>query len=283
LPKKDDLMPLFLRFLQCVLWGFVLTSFGLGGSVLAADRDARGKTTPEPEKTLSFDLGGDVKLELLRIEPGSFLMGDEKGDAEEKPVHKVTIDKPFYLGKFEVTQEQWEAVMGGNPSHFKGKKNPVERVSWEACQEFIKKLNEKFTASGTTFCLPTEAQWEYACRAGASTRYGFGDGEAELTEYGWFADNAGGTTHPVGEKKPNAWGLYDMHGNVWEWCADWYDGNYYQNSPTNDPAGPTAVTSRILRGGSWGDPAPYCRSAYRYCLPPWFCVYSYGLRVACAR
>lgn len=244
---------------------------------------AQSEAKPGSETTLRFDLGGGVALEMVAIPAGSFMMGDEKGDADERPVHQVTIGKPFYLGKFEVTQEQWEAVMGGNPSHFKGKKNPVDRVSWEAAQEFIGKLNEKFAASGATFSLPTEAQWEYACRAGGSTRYGFGDAEGELAEYGWFADDAGRTTHPVGEKKPNVWGLYDMHGNVWEWCGDWYDGNYYSQSPASDPTGPSVVSSRVLRGGSWGDPAPYCRSASRYCLPPWFCVYSYGLRMACAR
>jgi formylglycine-generating enzyme required for sulfatase activity len=264
-------------FCTVALVVFVLGDGNLFGQL--AQRDVK----PEREKTHRFDLGGGVTLEMVRIPAGSFMMGDEKGDADERPVHKVTIGKPFYLGKFEVTQEQWEAVMGGNPSHFKGKQNPVDRVSWEAAQEFIKKLNEKFAASGTTFSLPTEAQWEYACRAGGSTRYGFGNAEGDLAEYGWLADNAGGTTHPVGEKKPNAWGLYDMHGNVWEWCADWYDGKYYSQSSATDPTGPTVVSSRVLRGGSWGDPAPYCRSASRFCLPPWFCVYCYGLRVACVR
>jgi formylglycine-generating enzyme required for sulfatase activity len=276
-------MPLIIHLTKCCFFAVALILFGLGGDLKAIGQDTQSEALPVLEKTVSFDLGGEVKIELVLIQPGSFLMGDETGDAEEKPVHKVTIGKPFYLGKFEVTQEQWEAVMGGNPSHFKGKKNPVERISWEACQEFIKKLNEKFADSGAIFSLPTEAQWEYACRAGSSTRFCFSDEEAGLAEYGWFADNAGGKTHPVGEKKQNAWGLYDMHGNVWEWCADWYDGNYYRQSPANDPAGPTAVSSRILRGGSWGDPGPYCRSAYRYCLPPWFCVYSYGLRVACTQ
>jgi formylglycine-generating enzyme required for sulfatase activity len=235
------------------------------------------------EKTITFDLGGEVKIEMLLVEPGSFSMGNDKGDDDERPVHQVTLSKPFYLGKFEVTQEQWEAVMGNNPSHFKGKKNPVDRVSWEAAQAFIKKLNEKFADSGTSFCLPTEAQWEYACRAGGAAQYGFGDRESDLAEYGWFEANAKGKTHPVGEKKSNAWGFYDMHGNVWEWCADWYDGDYYRTSPSNDPPGPSTVTSRVLRGGSWGDPAPYCRSSSRYCLPSWFCVHSYGLRVACVR
>jgi formylglycine-generating enzyme required for sulfatase activity len=276
-------MPSKIPILRCGLLGIALILFALVGEIKAGDQDPGNKDRLEPEKTISFDLGGNVKLEMVLIPAGSFAMGDEHGDAEEKPVHKVAITKPFYLGKFEVTQEQWEAVMGGNPSHFKGKKNPTDRVSWEAAQEFIKKLNEKFAASGTSFSLPTEAQWEYACRAGTSTRFGFGDGEADLSEYGWFEGNAGGKTHPVGEKKPNARGLYDMHGNVWEWCADWYDGDYFRQSPASDPTGPTAVSSRVLRGGSWGDPAPYCRSAYRHCLPPWFCVYSYGVRVACVR
>jgi formylglycine-generating enzyme required for sulfatase activity len=247
----------------------------------AADARKPVKTAPKGKKELSFDLGRGVKLDLVRIRPGTFMMGDERGDNDEKPLHKVTISRSFYLGKFQVTQEQWEAVMGANPSHFKGAKNPVDRVSWEACQTFIKKLNEKFASSGVAFGLPTEAEWEYACRAGSNSRYGFGEREAGLADYGWFAGNSDGTTHPVGQKKPNAWGLYDMHGNVWEWCADWYDADYYKTSPAVDPPGPTAVTSRVLRGGSWADPAPYCRSACRYCLPPWFCVYCYGVRVVC--
>ena len=186
-------------------------------------------------------------MELVLIPAGAFMMGDEKGDAEEKPAHKVTFSKPFYMGKFEVTQEQWEAVMGGNPSHFKGARNPVDRVSWEACQSFIKKLNEKSAGAGITFSLPSEAQWEYACRTGSSTEFGFGNGESKLNEYGWFADNADDTTHPVGQKKPNAWGLYDMHGNVWEWTADWYDEDYYRKSPTIDPSGPSG---RLVAGAS---------------------------------
>ena len=274
--------------IEIVLLGLVIFigMHGSGSTVggensQGADPKKSVKTTPEDKKEISLDLGRGVKMELMLIRPGSFMMGDEKGDNEEKPVHKVTISKPFYIGKFEVTQEQWEAVIGSNPSRFKGAKNPVDRVSWEACQAFIKKLNEKFGGSGVAFGLPTEAQWEYACRAGSAARYGFGDRKADLVKYGWFEENAGGKTHPVGEKKPNAWGLHDMHGNVWEWCADWYDGNYYKESPVIDPTGPTAVTSRVLRGGSWSDPAPYCRSSCRYCLPPWFCVHCYGVRVIC--
>jgi formylglycine-generating enzyme required for sulfatase activity len=275
---------------ECLLLFLVGILFFVGNDSLGQEpktpaKNPSSKSATEEKsvekKELSFDLGDGVQLELVLIRPGSFTMGDDRGDNDEKPAHKVAISKPFYLGRFEVTQEQWQAVMGANPSRFKGAKNPVDRVSWEAAQSFIKKLNEKFAASGMTFDLPTEAQWEYACRAGASSRFSFGDDEAGLAEYGWFEGNAGGTTHPVGQKKPNAWGLYDMYGNLWEWTADWYDGNYYNQSPASDPTGPTAVTSRVLRGGSWSDPAVYCRSSYRYCLPPWFCVHCYGLRIGC--
>jgi formylglycine-generating enzyme required for sulfatase activity len=218
---------------------------------------------------------------MVPIEASSFTMGDDRGESEEKPPHKITISKPFLMGKFEITQEQWEAVMGGNSSRFKGARNPVDRVSWEDCQAFVKKLNEKFADSKTTFSLPSEAQWEYACRAGTATPYSFGDKPADLDEYAWFEDNAGGKTHPVGEKKPNAWGLYDMYGNVWEWTADRFDGNYYKISDANDPAGPADGVAYSLRGGSWSDSAFYCRSTYRFCLPPWFRVHCYGLRVIC--
>jgi formylglycine-generating enzyme required for sulfatase activity len=275
-------------FLETALLGFAfLIGMQGSGSTVGGEHSARAdrrdaiKSDLEGKKQISFDLGRSVKMDFVRIPSGSFMMGDEKGDDEEKPVHRVTVSKPFYMGKFEVTQEQWEAVTGSNPSHFKGAKNPVDRVSWEACQAFIKKLNEKFARANVVFALPTEAEWEYACRAGSTSRYGYGDREADLEQYAWFEGNAGGKTHPVGQKKPNAWGLYDMHGNVWEWCGDWYDGDYYRNSPPVDPPGPTVVTSRVLRGGSWSDPAPYCRSSYRYCLPLWFCVHCYGVRLLC--
>jgi formylglycine-generating enzyme required for sulfatase activity len=192
-----------------------------------------------------------------------------------------------------VVQAQFRKFEISDPSHFKDPNQPLEQMNWTDAAKYC---NERSLAEGLELCydettlecdfqangyrLPTEAEWEYACRAGTSTRYGFGDDEAKLGEYAWFADNAGGKTHPVGEKKPNAWGLYDMYGNVWEWCADWYDGNYYEPSPACDPTGPATGSHRILRGGSWSDGPFYCRSAYRSCLPPWFCVYCYGFRVA---
>ena len=192
------------------------------------------------------------------------MMGSEKGDNDEKPVHKVTITKPFYMGKYEVTQEQWEAVMGSNPSNFKGAKNPVEQVSWEDCEKFIGKLKEK--VSGRDFRLPTEAEWEYACRAGSTTDYCYGDGDESLDEYAWYYGNSESKTHPVGQKKANAWGLYDMHGNVWEWCSDWYGD--YADGAVSDPKGPESGSARVLRGGSWGGNARDCRSACRHSYDP---------------
>ena len=176
-------------------------------------------------------------------------MGSPDSDADaqegERPQHPVRITKPFYLGKYLVTQEQWEAVMDGNPSKFKRSQNPVENVSWEDCQQFLGRLNKRERNQSGKFRLPTEAEWEYACRAGSETKYCFGDSAKQLGEYAWYRDSSGGDKpHPVGQRKPNAWGLYDMHGNVWEWCQDWYGVGYYANSPTNDPIGPTAGTFR---------------------------------------
>jgi len=171
------------------------------------------------DKQLTLDLDGGVKLELVLIPAGKFMMGSEKGvpvlpiGGAEKPVHEVTISQPFCMGKYVVIQEQWQAIMGNNPSTFQGAKNPVEGVSWNDAQEFCKKVSEKVAK---TVRLPTEAEWEYACRAGSTTEYCFGDAENGLADYAWFSVNSGNTPHPVGEKKPNAWGLYDMHGNVWQ-------------------------------------------------------------------
>jgi formylglycine-generating enzyme required for sulfatase activity len=205
-------------------------------------------------------------------------MGDDKGQVFEQPAHKVTITKPFYLGRYEVTQEQWQAVMGDNPSQFKGPKNPVTNMSWEDCQAFLDKLNGKFGAG--KFQLLTEAQWEYACRAGSTTRYCFADDESELGEYSWYAANSDRKTHPVGEKKPNAWGLYDMHGNVWEWCQDWWKDGYYKESPVDDPTGAATGSHRVFRGGSWLSPAWSCRSAIRYNYMPGDRGDVLGLRVS---
>ena len=205
------------------------------------------------------DLGNNVKLEMVALPGGTFTMGSNDGDADEKPPHQVTLS-PFSIGKYEVTQAQYRAVMGTDPSYFKGDDRPVEQVSWDDAVSFCRKLSQQ---SGKTYRLPTEAEWEYACRAGSS-----GDYAGNLNEMAWYSKNSSDQTHSVGQKKPNAFGLFDMHGNVWEWCQDLYDANYYKQSLGKDPQGPSSGTNRVLRGGSWIDFNYNCRSAYRnYSVP----------------
>ncbi len=226
---------------------------------------------PSLPSKLPLEITNSIGIEFVLIPVGEFMMGSPEskepiGTNREKPAHQVTISQPFYLGKYEVTQAQWRMVMGENPSEFKGDTLPVENVSWDEIQEFIKKLNKR---EGKEACrLPTEAQWEYAARAGTTTRYSFGHDPEPLDDYAWYMGNAGDTTHPVGQKKPNAWGFYDMHGNVWEWVQDWYDVDYYQNSPTVDPQGPDAGVYRAIRGGGWNDTANIASSTARIGLPP---------------
>ena len=242
------------------------------------------KSAPTPAKELTLDLGGGVKLELVLIPAGEFLMGsadsDPKAENDEKPRHRVRITKPFYLGKYKVMQDQWQTVMGNNPSSYRGPKYPVQGVSWNDCQTFMKKLNKKFGPAGGNFQLPTEAQWEYACRAGGGTQWCCGDDVSKLDQYAWYEGNCGAGIHPLGEKKPNAWGLYDIHGDVWEWCADTYDRGYYAVSPAADPAGPSWAGQRVLRGGSWYLGPDYARSARRSWLSPDVGSLLHGFRLA---
>jgi len=213
------------------------------------------------QKELTLDLGGGVTMKMVLIRPAKFMMGEGEGAFSR---HEVTISKPFYMGVTEVTQAQYEAVMGTNPSKFKGAANPVETVSWDDATKFCEKLSEK---TRQTIRLPTEAEWEYACRAGTQTAFSFGDNPSALGDYAWWGGNSGKTTHPVGQKKPNSWGLYDMNGNVWEWCADWF-GDPYPKGPVTDPSGPTTGGSRVVRGGSGHFVAVGFRCADRgYCAP----------------
>ena len=217
------------------------------------------------------------KIKFVQIHAGSFMMGSNSGYSDEKPVHRVTL-KPFMMQTTEVTQSQWKAVMENNPSHFKGDNLPVECVSWNDCQEFIKKLNEMDPGKG--YRLPSEAEWEYACRAGTTTKYYSGNSEYDLGRAGWYKGNSGSTTHAVGQKTANNWGLYDMHGNVWEWCEDWYHSSY-GGSPTDGSAWLSPSSSyRVLRGGSWYDGPNYCRSADRDWDVPDDRVSRYGFRLA---
>nr|WP_321416496.1 SUMF1/EgtB/PvdO family nonheme iron enzyme [uncultured Methanomethylovorans sp.] len=231
----------------------------------------------EAAKKPSASIKNSIGMDFVLIPAGEFQMGSDDGYDSEKPVHKVKISRPFYLGKYEVTQAQWVAIMGDNPSYFKGDNNPVENVSWNDVQEFVKKLNAK---EGTDkYPLPSEAEWEYACRAGTTTIYSFGDDESKLAEYAWYGDNSGNKTHPVGQKKPNPWGLYDMHGNIREWCQDEWHG-YYKGAPTDGSAWVDGSSpGRIVRGGGWNFFAGSCRSAVRSNNDPDYRSFFHGFRL----
>ncbi len=204
----------------------------------------------EPD-SLRLDLGGGIPLDLVRIPAGQFLMGADEGSTQEQPVHRVKLAKDFWLGRHEVTQEQFESVMGHNPSRFKGSKLPVNDVSWEVATAFVNRVNEMgIVPSGLVASLPTEAEWEYACRAGTTTAYPTGDDRRGLVEGVWNDGEFNGP-HPVGQKKANAFGLFDMIGNVGEWCQDWYAADFYAQSPSVDPSGPETGQQRVLRGGSF--------------------------------
>ncbi len=247
----------------------------LGGLGIASGVGAQSKT-----------FTNSVGMEFVLIPAGEFMMGTKLlfQPKNETPRHKVIISEAFYMGKYEVTQEQWYKVMGNNPAHFKSERigmssqnHPVEKVSWDNAQEFIRKLNAK---EGTNaYRLPTEAEWEYAARAGSETVYYFGDDADRLGEYAWYLGNAERKTHPAGQLKPNAWGLYDMHGNVLEWCQDWYGEDYYSHSPSKDPQGPASGSRRVVRGGDWGSIAWHCRSAFRTAWRPGLRFHILGFRL----
>lgn len=253
-------------------------------------------------KPATPNLVNDANLEMVWIPAGSFMMGAKNGPEHEKPLHRVNISQGFYMGKYEVTQAQWQSVMGDNPSHFTGDNLPVEQVSWSAAVSFVKRLNMRDSAF--IYRLPTEAEWEYAARAGTMDDYA-----GQLDAMGWYVQNSGrltgqgetmavlrasdageylrlalengGRTHPVGSKSSNAFGLFDMHGNVWEWCEDSFHGDY-SGAPTDGSAwlgGPHAQ-QHVLRGGSWIDLASWCRSAARaWELPNFSFTFHIGLRV----
>ena len=232
-----------------------------------------------PQSTIETIVVNGVKFNMVKIKGGTFRMGatseQSNYDNDEKPVHSVTLSD-YYMGETEVTQELWEAVMGSNPSRFMGdNQRPVERVSWDDCQEFIKKLNQ---LTGKEFRLPTEAEWEYAARGGKYSRGYKYSGSNNSDEVAWYGTNSGDKTHPVATKKANELGLYDMSGNVLEWCNDWY-GDYHSNSQTN-PTGPSQGEYRVLRGGSWDFNDGGVRVSDRLNFTPDFRFIYYGLRLA---
>ncbi len=204
----------------------------------------------EPE--LAKEFTNSIGMRFVLIPPGEFTMGSNEED-DEKPPHMVRITRPFYLGVFPVTQAEYQAVTGQSPSQAAGNpRHPVDQVSWDdavACAQKLSQLAAELNR-GLTYRLPSEAEWEYACRAGSTGKWCFGDQESQLGDYAWFSGNS---AHPVGEKNPNAWGLHDMHGNVFEWCLDWYEAGYYKVSPEDDPPGPSSASARVLRGGRRSD------------------------------
>ncbi|MDO4568897.1 MAG: formylglycine-generating enzyme family protein [Planctomycetia bacterium] len=275
-----------------------LAEFGLVDVTNETPKDVRPQEVASPPVSDGRSAGERMVRTIWGVEyafrwcpAGSFMMGSPPGGGQpsENPQHLVTLTKGFWMLETEVTQAMWERVMGSNPSHFKRSNLPVESVNWLDCTRFCEKISE---LSGLKIQLPTEAQWEYACRAGTTTAFSFGNtlfgGKANCD--GNSPDDANSLdstkiiinikrTTPVGSYSPNAWGLYDMHGNVWEWCSDWYGSGYYATSPTSDPNGPESGSQRVFRGGSWGNSAEFCRSALRRCDDPTYSCDHVGFRL----
>jgi formylglycine-generating enzyme required for sulfatase activity len=250
-----------------------LFAAALAVGVLSGCGRQTGETQPAGPQVTRTASG----LAMVFIPPGQFVMGANEGPIDTKPAHPVKVDG-FLMDQYEITQEVYEKVIGTNPSRRKHPGNPVEQVTWSAAVKFCnaRSLREglrpcydtntwacDFSASG--YRLPTEAEWEYACRAGSSTRFYFGDDADALKSFAWFEGNSQSKPHPVGQRKPNAWGLYDLAGNVWEWCNDFYGARYYRESPADNPRGPQQGEKRVLRGGAWSSSAGNCTSWVRNC------------------
>jgi formylglycine-generating enzyme required for sulfatase activity len=259
---------------QKVKLGWLLVLL-LGASCRKVDQPG---TAAGPPPTIATKSG----IEMVLIPAGTFRMGSSGGKADEVPIHEVQIGA-FLMDRYEMTQEHYAKFVAINGSHFKGPKNPVEMNSWPEAALFCNMRSRgeglkpcydedtgrcDFAADG--YRLPTEAEWEYACRAGTTAEFSFGDDSGHLKQYAWFGENAGKKTQPVGQKKPNAWGLYDMHGNVAEWCNDVYEKQYYASAPAKNPRGPGDGKRRVLRGGAWNSTAEACRSAARVGENPGF-------------
>jgi formylglycine-generating enzyme required for sulfatase activity len=247
---------------------------------------ATGTPAEPPAAATRKEQTNSIGMQFVEIFAGTFEMGcidgdNEECDRDERPRHRVTLTKPFYLGKHTVTQKQWVAVMDINPSLFRGADRPVDNVSWDDAQEFIRRLNEK---EGTEkYRLPTEAEWEYSARAGTPMTWPWSCGEklSCVKNIAWITGNSRDMTHPVGQKQPNPWGLYDMNGNVWEWVQDWYGAKYYEEGGvTSDPPGPDLGTDRVLRGGAWTSPTKHVRTAERLKGVPDSRNNAFGFRVA---
>lgn len=266
--------------MTCLVWVSLTALPGCSRqSEMSTDAD---RVRRDPDQPLAKEIINGIGMKLMLIPSGSFTMGSRDAERQrysdsrlfdDEIPHQVTFTRDIYMGVLEVTQSQYQRVMGTNPSYFQGDKVegdssdlPVESLTWDEAVAFCERLSEmpEERAEGRSYRLPTEAEWEYACRAGTDTAYAFGDDPADLAEHAWFEGSTASAdkrTQPAGQLKANAWGLHDMHGNVWEWCADWYGP--YPTGPVTDPTGPEAGEYRLRRGGGWNGSAVYCRSAYR--------------------
>jgi len=249
-------------------------------------RKAPNNNTAEVSSDAQSETKTESGVEMVQIRGGRFTMGDES--EIDAPPHEVVLSS-FYMDKYLVTQEEYRRVIGKNPSRWKAEKNPVEQVRWS---DAVRYCNARSLLEGLQPCydlntwrcnfdangyrLPTEAEWEYACRAGTKTAYFFGDDPSKLKDYAWFKQNSGLKPRPIGQMRPNQWGLYDMHGNVWEWCNDFYKVDYYQESPEENPKGPRTGETKVVRGGAWKFSAKSCRSGYRYNEAPGYTDVCFG-------
>jgi formylglycine-generating enzyme required for sulfatase activity len=297
IPTKFAVNEVGVRFTYDVEYGFGKKWSGKFSLRMAQGEG--GEKTPNSQETGAMRTSGQgaqghtivnsVGMKLVYIRAGEFMMGSSSNvRREESPRHKVRITQGFYIGATEVTQEQWKAIMSTTIAQQRdkldsifslvgqGESHPVYFISWKEATEFCERLGR---AEGRHYRLPTEAEWEYACRAGSGASYSFGDEESLLAEYDWYSENSGRQTQRVGQKRPNAWGLYDMHGNVSEWCRDWYEKNYYSTSPVTDPQGPVGGERRVVRGGDWVMTAIAARCASRGSLSPETRDNATGLRV----
>ena len=248
--------------------------------VVSSSNNSSGSSSMSSgSNTISIPVKNGISIEMVKVEAGTFMMGatsEMKAPYDnEKPLHQVTLTNDYYMGMYEVPQTLWEAVMGSNPSAYKGDNLPVEMVSWNDCQEFISKLN---SLTGRKFRLPTEAEWEYAARGGKKSRGYQYSGNSNISDVAWYDGNSGSKPHPVGMKQANELGIYDMSGNVCEWCSDWY-GSYSSSSQTN-PTGAVSGWGRVYHGGSWCNDARFCRLSYRSCITPGYRFNFLGLRLA---
>lgn len=259
--ESDLTMPNVIRLAEKV--GENLTSNNTGSYQGTSPNYSSGSSNLQVE---TFNVNG-VPFEMVRVDGGTFSMGSYNGYSDEQPVHSETVGT-FYIGKTEVTQRLWAAVMGSNPSYFRGENLPVDNVSWYDCQEFVERLSR---ITGRIFRLPTEVEWEYAARGGNRSRNYTYSGSDDVYRVAWYSENSGNTTHPVGQKLDNELGIFDMSGNVWEWCSDNYSSSYSQ---------PRSSANRVLRGGGWNYAAPYCRVAHRIAYSPGNRYNYCGLRLA---